>query len=80
MLRYTQDCQKKIGISGLDNSESIANQLALLKEYARRERLRVVGEYIDLYAAFIGTVFVNKLALRQLNPKLTAPMTTGLTT
>ena len=39
--------EEKNGNSGLDNSESIANQLSLLKEYARRERLRVVGEYID---------------------------------
>jgi len=31
----------------LDNSESIANQLSMLNNYARQERLRVVGEYID---------------------------------
>ena len=40
--------EEKNGNSGLDNSESIANQLSLLKEYAGRERLRVVGEYIEM--------------------------------
>ncbi|MCL1845971.1 MAG: recombinase family protein [Defluviitaleaceae bacterium] len=39
--------EEKNGNSGLDNSESIANQMALLNEYAGRENLRVVGEYID---------------------------------
>jgi len=33
--------------AALDNSESIANQLSMLNNYARQERLRVVGEYID---------------------------------
>ncbi|MCL2498993.1 MAG: recombinase family protein [Defluviitaleaceae bacterium] len=30
-----------------DNSESIANQLSILNEYAKQQRLKVVGEYID---------------------------------